>query len=60
MTSILSEVLKDAERLFESAIVVTAFSLMIFGLEHKHFEDRSVKLYEKSNPSLAMVMKKVR
>lgn len=53
MSSVISEVIVLAEKLLESAIVITAFSFEIFGMDYNIFKPSSIETYRKINPDLA-------
>ena len=53
MSSIISEVALLSERLFESAVIIYAFSVELLGLERKIFSPNFIKMFEKKNKRFA-------
>jgi hypothetical protein len=52
MTSIISEVVHNSRILLDSAIIIFAFAVEIFGLDKEMFSKSSIAVYENCNKGL--------
>lgn len=59
MCSIVSEVASFSERLLESAVVVYAFAVELFGLDRALFGEDMINVYEKRNKPLALILRRI-
>lgn len=59
MCSIISEVASLSTKLIESAIIIYAFAVEIFGLERKLFSETVINLFRKKNPKMAEILTKI-
>ena len=59
MCSIICEVATLSQNLLDSAIVIYALAVELFGLEKQYFSDTFINLYEKRNPKLADILRKI-
>lgn len=59
MCGIICEVATLSQNLLDSAIVVYALAVELFGLDRQYFYEAFIKVYEKRNPKLAEILKKI-
>lgn len=59
MTSIISEVAYNSSILLESAIIIFAFAVEIFGFDRQLFEESEIAMYESCNKGLAEILRKI-
>ena len=59
MCSIICEVATLSQNLLDSAIVIYALAVELFGLEKQYFSDTFINLYEKRNHKLADILRKI-
>ena len=59
MCSIICEVATLSKNLLDSAIVIYALAVELFGVEKQYFSDTFINLYEKRNPKLADILRKI-
>lgn len=52
MTSIISEVVHNSKILLDSAIIIFAFAVEIFGFDKEMFSETSIAVYESYNKGL--------
>lgn len=59
MCSIICEVANLSINLLDSAIVIYAMAVEMFGLDRQYFSEGFVKVYEKRNPNLASMLRQI-